>query len=405
VKRVFDLFLSALLSILLFPIFLPVVLLVYVKLGQPVFYVEKRSGLGGKSFFLYKIRTMIDKRDFEGRLLTDEERLTPLGRTLRRFSIDEIPQLINVMKGEMSFVGPRPLLMEYLPLYTPEQARRHEVCPGITGWAQVNGRNAITWEDKFKLDIWYVDHRSFWLDLKILWMTIWKVLKLEDISYPGHVTMEKFTGSSLLIVGAGGHGRVVAETANEQGTWKGIAFLDDKKDLCPVLGYPVLDSLDKAAHYLVRYPQLIVAIGNNRLRIKLLNHFQQIGFKIPSIIHPTAFVSKTATVEPGCVILAQTVLNTGAKIGLGCIINTGATIDHNCVLGKGVHLSPGVHLGGGVYVGDYSWIGVGVSVINNVSVGENALIGAGAAVVTDIEANVTAVGVPAKPIRKTLCSS
>jgi sugar transferase EpsL len=146
-------------------------------------------------FILYKFRTMTDERDRVGNLLPDEVRLTTFGKLLRKCSFDELPQLLNVIKGDLSLVGPRPLLMEYLPLYMPEQARRHEVRPGITGWAQVNGRNAISWEEKFKLDIWYVDHRSFWLDLKILWITIIKVLRREGISQEGRATMEKFRGN------------------------------------------------------------------------------------------------------------------------------------------------------------------------------------------------------------------
>jgi sugar transferase EpsL len=151
--------------------------------------------LRGKPFNLYKFRTMKDSRDEAGQLLPDEERLTALGCKLRNYSLDELPQLINVVRGELSFVGPRPLLMQYLDRYTPEQARRHEVKPGITGWAQVNGRNAISWDEKFKLDVWYVDNRSIWLDLKILWLTVVKVLRSEGISGEGSATMSEFMGS------------------------------------------------------------------------------------------------------------------------------------------------------------------------------------------------------------------
>lgn len=170
-------------------------ILVRYKLGSPVIFKQQRPGLHGKPFYLYKFRTMTDERDENGELLPDHLRLTPFGQFLQKFSLDELPQLFNVLKGDISLVGPRPLLMEYLELYTPEQARRHEVKPGITGWAQVNGRNAISWEEKFKLDVWYVDHQSFWLDLKILFLTVIQVLKSEGISHEGHVTMEKFTGT------------------------------------------------------------------------------------------------------------------------------------------------------------------------------------------------------------------
>lgn len=163
-------------------------------LGSPVLFRQIRPGLRGKPFVLYKFRTMTEKRDQEGNLLPDAERLTPFGRFLREYSLDELPEFFNVLRGEMSLVGPRPLLMEYLERYTPEQARRHEVKPGITGWAQVNGRNALTWEEKFRLDVWYVDNWNIYLDLKILWLTVLKVIRREGISAPGHATMPQFTG-------------------------------------------------------------------------------------------------------------------------------------------------------------------------------------------------------------------
>lgn len=193
-KRAFDLLAAAVLLLLLSPFIIIIALLVRVKLGSPVIFKQQRPGLYGRPFYLFKFRTMTDERDEKGELLPDEKRLTPLGRFLREMSLDELPQLFNVVKGDLSLVGPRPLLMEYLELYSREQARRHEVRPGITGWAQVNGRNAISWEDKFALDVWYVDNRSFWLDMKILFLTLVKVLKREGISQRGKATMEKFTG-------------------------------------------------------------------------------------------------------------------------------------------------------------------------------------------------------------------
>lgn len=194
-KRLFDFICSLLGIIVLSPVMVVVAILIKIKLGSPVIFKQQRPGLHGKPFYLYKFRTMTDERDENGELLPDHLRLTPFGQFLRKYSLDELPQLFNVLKGDISLVGPRPLLMEYLELYTPEQARRHEVKPGITGWAQVNGRNAISWEEKFKLDVWYVDNQSFWLDLKILFLTAIKVLKSEGISHEGHVTMEKFTGT------------------------------------------------------------------------------------------------------------------------------------------------------------------------------------------------------------------
>ena len=194
-KRFFD-FGAALfcLLVLALPLLL-LALLVRRKLGSPVFFRQVRPGLHGQPFEMVKFRSMTDARDAQGELLPDSERLPPFGRFLRSSSLDELPELWNVLKGEMSLVGPRPLLMEYLPLYTPQQYRRHEVRPGVTGWAQVNGRNAISWEEKFALDVWYVENQSFWLDVKILFLTVKKVLVKDGISASGEATMTKFTGS------------------------------------------------------------------------------------------------------------------------------------------------------------------------------------------------------------------
>jgi len=196
-KRVFDFSVALLLIVLASPVMALVALLVRVNLGSPVLFSQQRPGLNARPFHIYKFRTMLLTRDEHGELLPDRERMTSFGTFLRRSSLDELPQLFNVLKGELSLVGPRPLLMEYLPLYNPDQARRHRVKPGITGWAQVNGRNAISWEDKFKYDVWYVDHQSFWLDMKILWMTVMKVIRSEGVSQAGNVTMEKFQGQSV----------------------------------------------------------------------------------------------------------------------------------------------------------------------------------------------------------------
>ena len=196
-KRLFDC-VAALLALLLLA--LPLLALVWLirrKLGSPVLFRQVRPGLHGKPFTMVKFRTMTDERGPDGALLPDAQRMTPFGRFLRSSSLDELPELWNVLRGEMSLVGPRPLLMEYLPLYTPQQARRHEVRPGITGWAQVNGRNAISWQDKFALDVWYVDHRSMWLDLKILWLTVRKVLVRDGISAAGEATMTRFEGDKV----------------------------------------------------------------------------------------------------------------------------------------------------------------------------------------------------------------
>jgi lipopolysaccharide/colanic/teichoic acid biosynthesis glycosyltransferase len=194
-KRLLDLVLTALGLIVLSPLLLILAFVVRYNHGSPVLFRQQRPGYKGRLFWIYKFRTMTDARDEHGELLTDAERLTRLGRFMRTTSLDELPELFNVLRGEMSWVGPRPLLVQYLERYSPEQARRHDVLPGITGWAQINGRNVLTWEDKFRLDVWYVDNWSLWLDLKILAQTVWKVLKREGISQPGHATAQEFMGS------------------------------------------------------------------------------------------------------------------------------------------------------------------------------------------------------------------
>ncbi len=194
-KRLLDIALSVFLLLLFGPLLVLLAVLVYIRLGSPVLYRQTRPGLRGKPFLMYKLRTMTNGRDHAGNLLPDEERLTGLGQILRRCSLDELPEIMNVLKGEMSIVGPRPLLVRYLDRYSPAQMRRHNTKPGITGWAQINGRNALEWKEKFRLDVWYVDNRSLWLDLKIICMTVFKVLKREGITHPGRSTMEEFLGN------------------------------------------------------------------------------------------------------------------------------------------------------------------------------------------------------------------
>jgi sugar transferase EpsL len=194
-KRSFDLLIALALLIGLSPLLALVALAVRWKLGRPVLFAQTRPGLRGAPFEFYKFRTMTEERNAVGELLPDAARLTTFGELMRKLSLDELPQLVNVLKGDMSLVGPRPLLMEYLPLYSERQAQRHAVRPGITGWAQVRGRNTLDWEERFELDLWYVEHRSFWLDLRIIALTAWRMLRPQGIAQPGQATMTKFTGS------------------------------------------------------------------------------------------------------------------------------------------------------------------------------------------------------------------
>ncbi|MEQ1824154.1 MAG: sugar transferase [Fimbriimonadaceae bacterium] len=193
-KRIFDIVVASVTLILFAPLLVLLGILVRLKHGSPVVFRQTRPGLNGKPFKMIKFRTMTNAKDANGELLPDDQRLTKFGKLLRSTSLDELPELINVLKGDMSLVGPRPLLMAYLERYTPEQSRRHEVRPGITGWAQVNGRNNLAWEERFRLDVWYVDHHNLWIDIKILWLTVMKVIKRADVSQEGHATMTEFMG-------------------------------------------------------------------------------------------------------------------------------------------------------------------------------------------------------------------
>ena len=194
-KRTFDLIVASLGLLILSPAIALIAILIYFALGPPILFRQQRPGFKGKPFHIYKFRTMTEARAADGNLLPDSARLTRLGRLLRSLSLDELPELFNILRGDMSIVGPRPLVMEYLPLYSAEQMRRHDVYPGLTGWAQVNGRNAIDWPTRFALDVWYVDHWSYWLDVKIIFMTLWKVIRRENVNQPGQATIEYFTGN------------------------------------------------------------------------------------------------------------------------------------------------------------------------------------------------------------------
>lgn len=198
IKRIVDLLGAALLLVAATPVMLIVAVLIYYRMGRPVLFRQVRAGYKGRPFTLVKFRTMREARGLDGRPLPDAKRLTPLGRMLRSTSLDELPQILNVLRGDMSLLGPRPLLIEYLDRYTPQQARRHDVKPGLTGWAQINGRNSLSWEEKFELDVWYVDHWGLWVDAWILLCTIWRVLRREGVSHAGAATMPEFTGARRL---------------------------------------------------------------------------------------------------------------------------------------------------------------------------------------------------------------
>ena len=396
-KRGFDMAASGLLLILLFPVGLLIALCIRCGDGPPVFFRQKRAGRSGKPFTLFKSRTMAGTAGGPDAHATD--RVTRPGAFLRRYGLDELPQLLNIFRGDMSFVGPRPLLCEYLPYYTPEQARRHAVRPGLTGLAQVSGRNDTTWEDRLRHDVRYVDTLGFRTDLEILLRTVRCVLARKGVNRTRNQTMPPFAGTrdaSLLILGAGGHGRVVAEAAAACGKFRRIAFLDDGVSGGRVQEYEVLGGFADIEKRTEQFGNAAVALGNNALRLRLMDRLKAAGYALPVIVHPHAYVSEHASIEEGTVVLSGAAVSTGSRFGRGCILNTLSSVDHDCVLLDGVHICPGAHLAGTVRVGRCARVYTAAGVGNNVAIGEGSDIGAGAAVVKDIPAHVLAAGVPAR---------
>lgn len=410
-KRTLDTILALVSLLLLAPLFLLLALLIRMKLGTPILFRQERPGLYGRIFTIYKFRTMSEVRDANGTLLSDQERLTRFGRLLRATSLDELPELLNILKGEMSFIGPRPLLPQYLPLYSERQRLRMEVRPGLSGLAQVNGRNAISWEEKFEYDLAYVKQITFWVDLKILLLTLRNAWKREGIHSGTSETMEIFPGNHgegkgtlelrkrLILIGAGGHGRSAADVARKMNRWETIAFLDDRKETDSVMGVRILGKTEDYLNYLSD-SDLFVTIGDNRIRQKLQKQLEESGASIPVLLHPGAILGDPVTLGPGTVVMAGAVINCLSEIGKGCIINTGATVDHENVLGDYVHLSPGTHLAGRVKIGDRTWLGIGSTVINDISIACDTRVGAGSLVLRDIPEPGTYVGVPIRKIEK-----
>ena len=332
-KRFFDIILSVIALVVFSPIFLIIAILVRVKLGSPIFFKQERPGKNGKIFKMYKFRTMTDKKDEDGNLLPDSERLTKFGKALRTTSLDELPEIYNIFKGDMSIVGPRPLLVRYLELYNDFQKRRHEVRPGLTGLAQISGRNSISWEQKFTLDVEYVDNISIKNDIKIFFKTIKKVFVKEGISQEGVATMEYFKGNSkdIIIVGAGGFGREVVwllDTLNEQKKeWNILGFADDYKEKdAEISRFKVLGD----THSLLDYDKdlyVIIAIGNSEVRKDLYNKLSNnSNIKFPVLVAPTASIGNNVTIGEGTIICAGSIITSDVTIGKNVIINLSSTI-------------------------------------------------------------------------------
>ncbi|MDM1717158.1 NeuD/PglB/VioB family sugar acetyltransferase [Thiopseudomonas alkaliphila] len=399
-KRLFDIIASALGLIILSPVIAIVAWQVKKKLGSPVLFRQIRPGLNGKPFEMIKFRTMLDAYDKEGNPLPNEQRFTKFGNFLRSTSLDELPELWNVLKGDMSLVGPRPLLVEYLPLYNKEQARRHEVRPGVTGWAQVNGRNAISWEEKFELDTWYVDNNSLWLDIKILFLTVKKVFIREGISNSENVTMPKFKGSKqLIIVGASGFGKEVAWLAERlELPIKG--FLDDNTSLSgkEFYGYPVLGCVSEWINY--TGCEFVLAIASPKVRKKIVDlMFEQGQPVFKTLVDPSVQTHKLS-IGKGCIVCAGTVITADVTIGDYCIVNKLCSIGHDVKIKNYVTVAPMVMLGGHVVLEEEVEIGASSAIRQGLAVDIKSMVGMGAIVTKSIAANTVVVGNPAKPLVK-----
>lgn len=404
IKRFFDIVITLLMMALLSILILLTAMLIRVVLGAPVIFKQERPGKYGKPFFLYKFRTMTIKYDKNGNLLSDQMRLTKTGRFIRKLSLDELPQLFNVLKGDISLVGPRPLLMEYLPLYTKEQARRHEVKPGMTGWAQINGRNSISWEERFTYDVWYVDHQSFWLDMKILVLTIFKVFKSEGIHQAGHATMEKFTGTGssklhrIVLVGAGGHSKVIQDIIALKKDMQLTVVIDDAFNRVIEQGGIIYAPTTYLNNLDVSQYRFCLAIGSNQVRRRLFEQYTLPLSSYITLIHPQSIISPSAQIGHGTVVMAGAIIHAGTSIGHHSIINTGSIIEHDNDIADFVHISPHATLAGTVIVGEGSQIGASATVIQNKQIGRWSMIGAGAVVISHVEDDTTVVGIPARPI-------
>ncbi len=416
-KRLFDCTVALIATVALLPVLAIVAIAVRLKLGSPVLFHQTRIGRNGKPFRIYKFRTMTSQTDAHGQLLPDEQRLTRFGRLLRSTSLDELPELWNILRGEMSFVGPRPLPPSYMPLYTPRQNTRHDVVPGLTGLAQVNGRNNVNWAMRLAMDAWYVQHQGCLLDIKILSQTFTQVIARKDICAEGHATMPAFQGapdlsesevarqlgvtnhreSGCFVIGCGGHAKVVISACRAAK----IPVLGIYDDYAPmwgktVCGIPVLGPVKELSTH--AHPRAIIAIGDGAVRLRIAAGLPHASWQ--TVIHPSAVVDSTASIEDGTVIMAGTVIQTDVRIGKHVIVNTGATIDHDCQIADGSHLAPGTTLAGNVKVGEQCFLGVGTKVIPGMTIGNGTVVGAGGVVVRHLPAGMVCVGCPAKPIKQ-----
>jgi sugar O-acyltransferase (sialic acid O-acetyltransferase NeuD family) len=388
-KRFFDFSLSFIGLILLSPLLILIGIMLFASKCRPILFTQNRVGKNGAVFKIYKFRTMRDP--LEGEDPHSMARLTTLGKILRGLSLDELPGLLNVLKGEMSLVGPRPLLVDYLARYSERQNRRHHVLPGITGWAQVNGRNSLSWEDKFNYDLFYVENQNFLFDIKILFKTFLIIFNSKSINSSKIETMQEFD-PGLYIMGAGGHAKVIIATlqANDQKVM-GVFDDDPAKKGHNILGVPVLGTLLDSKNYNVK--KAVIGIGANHIRERVakIYHLNWIN-----VIHPDAIVHPSVKLGQGSVVFAKSVIQPDACIGDHVIINTAVIVEHDSHVGSFSHLCPGSKLAGNVMIEKGVLLGLGSNVIPGKRIGHYTVVGAGSTVIDDIKSDCVVVGSPAK---------
>lgn len=412
-KRLLDLVFAVVALLLSLPLQAATAGAVAVRLGRPVLFRQVRSGLHGAPFVLVKFRTMLPADPVRGPL-DDASRMTGLGRVLRSTSLDELPTLWNIVRGQMSLVGPRPLLMQYLDRYTPQQARRHEVLPGLTGLAQVSGRNGLSWDRKLALDVEYVDQCCMSLDIRILLRTVGVVLCRDGVSGAGEVTMSEFMGEpvpqlpdprpSLVIVGCGGFGREVYCTVRAinaaGGDWDVEGFVDDDpspadRDAVGALGARIVGTVDRLAARPHPF-HAVVAIGSGAARRAVVDRLAHAPVTYPALIHPDATIGPLVSIDVGVIVATGARLSTNITVGAHVHIDQNATVGHDTVLHDFSRLNPQACVSGSVVVGTGALIGASATVLQGMQVGEFAVVGAGAVVTHPTPTGSTVVGVPAR---------
>jgi len=406
---------------MLSPLLLLIALSIILDNGRPIFFIQERAGLYGKPFIIYKFRTMLNSslpttmEDFK----SEANRITRLGRFLRSTGFDELPQLVNVLKGDMSLVGPRPTLIYQVEKYNSRQRRRLDAPPGITGWAQVNGGEILPWEKRIEMDIWYIQNHSLTLDLKILIMTLWVAIKKREawveqsqdsiVQLPGSekVTEGGMLLKKLIIIGAGGHGREVLQLAldqnKEEQKWDIKGFVDDNPELQgrSVNGFPVLGDIN----WLFTQPgdmYTIIALGEPNIKRDIESRLDGSNIHFATLIHPTAIISDSVEIREGTIITAGVILTVNIKIGKHVVVNLNSSVSHDAVIGDYVTLAPNAKIMGAVTIGSGCYVGSGATVREGVTVGENSIIGLGAVIVKDLPGNIVAVGCPAEIVRENI---